>query len=64
MEFLHMSKELNVLSDWVLSTLVPNGEEFLRMCGQEDRVVKKAWEGRGPTEWRCDLAHGVSNDSH
>jgi hypothetical protein len=30
-------------------TLVPNGEEFPRMCWQEDRAMKEAWEGAGPS---------------
>ena len=34
MEFLHMPKELNDLTDQVLSQLGPNEEEFPRMCGQ------------------------------
>jgi hypothetical protein len=38
-------------------TLVPNEEEFPRKCGQEDQAME-AWEGRGLTEWRCDLARG------
>ena len=37
-------------------TLVPNREELLRRCGQEDRAMKEAWEGQGPTEHKCDLA--------
>ena len=53
MEFLHMSKELNDLID-----RAPNEEEFPCRCGQEYRELKEAWEGRGPTEWRCDLAWG------
>jgi hypothetical protein len=39
-------------------TLVPNEDEFPSRCGQEDLAVKKAWEGWGPAEWRCDLARG------
>ena len=39
--------------------MVPNEEEFPCMCKQEDQVVKEAWEGQGPTEWRCDLARGL-----
>ena len=27
-------------------------------CGQVDRTVKEVWEGRGPTEWICDLSWG------
>ena len=45
-----MPKELNGLSDWALSTLVPKGEDFPHRCEQENRVVKEVWEGRGPTE--------------
>ena len=39
-------------------TLVPNEEEFPCRCGQEVQAMKEAWEGWGPTEWRCDLAQG------
>ena len=39
-------------------TLIPNEEEFLRKCEQEGRPVKETWEGRGPTEHKCDLAQG------
>ena len=60
MEFLHMSKELNGLK-WlgIVVTLFPNWEEFPRRCGQEDQAMGGA--GRGPAEWRCDLAHGEGN---
>ena len=68
MEFIHMPKELNGLSDraldglseWGLSNWFPNGEEFLQRCGHDDHVVKKAWEGQGPTEHKCDLAWGIT----
>jgi hypothetical protein len=30
--------------------LVPNEEEFPRICGQEHRAVEAGWERRGPTE--------------
>jgi hypothetical protein len=60
MEFLHMPKEFNGLSDRCVVTLVPNMEEFPCMCRREDRVVKEAWEERGPGKWRCDLAQGLS----
>ena len=39
-----MSKELNGSSDRVLLHWFPC------MCGQEDRTVKEAWEGRDPIE--------------
>ena len=26
--------------------LIPNEEEFPRMCEQEDRAMKEVWEGR------------------
>jgi hypothetical protein len=35
MEFLHMPKELNDLSDQVIVTLIPNKKEFPSNCGQE-----------------------------
>ena len=40
-------------------TLVPNEEKFPHRCGHEDRAMKEAWEGWGPTKWRCDLAQGT-----
>ena len=52
MEFLHMPKELNGLSDRVLFILVPNGEEFSCRWGQEDRAVEEAWGGEGLAEWK------------
>jgi hypothetical protein len=60
MEFLHMPKELDGLSDKVLSYWFPtdNGEELPRRCTQEDRAVKEAWEGQGWAEWKRDLARG------
>ena len=39
-------------------TLVPNQEEFVRRCMLKGWAMKEAWEGRGPSEWRCDLARG------
>ena len=39
--------------------LVPNEEEFPRMCGQEDHAMKEAWEGQGQAEHICDLARRV-----
>jgi hypothetical protein len=57
MEFLHIPKKLNGLSDRVLS-LVSNGEEFPHKCEQENQAMKEAWEGRDPTEHICDLAQG------
>ena len=45
--------------DLEIITFVPNEEEFPRKCEQEDRAVKKAWEGRNPTEWGCDLAWSI-----
>ena len=56
MEFLHMPKKFNGLKWPGVVTLVPNMEEFPRRCEQEDQVMKEAWEGRGPTEHKCDLA--------
>jgi hypothetical protein len=58
MEFLHMSKELNDLSDQLLNgssdrvivTLVPNEEEFPHTCGQENRAVNELWKRRSPTK--------------
>ena len=45
MEFLHMSKELNGLSDRVLSHWFPM-RKVPRMCGQEDHTMKEAWKGK------------------
>jgi hypothetical protein len=42
-------------------TLVPNGQKFPHRCGQEDRTLKEAWEGRGPAEWRHNLAWGPTH---
>ena len=39
-------------------TWVPNEKEFPYRCGQDDHAVKEAWKGRGPINWRCDLARG------
>ena len=36
----------------IIVTLVPDGKEFPRRCGQEDRTMKEVWEEQGPTEWR------------
>ena len=40
------------LSDRVLSHWFPH------KCTHEVWALKEAWDGRGPTEWRCDLARG------
>ena len=61
MEFLHMPKELDDLSDQVIVTLVPNKSSHATMNKNEDRAMKEAWEGWGSTEWRCDLARGYKN---
>ena len=42
-----MPKELNGLSDRVLSHRFLVGEEFPHKYKQEDRAVKKVWEGTG-----------------
>jgi hypothetical protein len=67
---------MKVMSAWIFVTLtrychigsqrerVPNKEEFPHMCGHEDWAEKEAWEGQGPTEWRCDLARGVSDTKY
>ena len=57
-----MPKELNGLRGIV--TLVPNDSFlfFSRWCRQNDWAVKETWEGRGPTEQRCDLAQGHSEE--
>ena len=39
-------------------------EEFPHKCRQKDRAMKEVWEGSGPTEWRYDLAKGVSQCGH
>ena len=43
-------------------TLVPKGEKFPGSCKQEHHTMKEAWEWRGPTEWRCDLAQGMQEE--
>ena len=63
MEYPHMPKELDGFKWPGIVTLIPNGKEFPCKCWQEDWAVKEAWEGRGPTEWRCDLARGVNYSS-
>jgi hypothetical protein len=35
--------------------------KFPHRCGQEDRTLKEAWEGRGPAEWRHGLAWGPTH---
>jgi hypothetical protein len=45
-EFLHMSKELNDLSDHVLSHWFPMWKDFPRKYEQEDHAVKEAFEGQ------------------
>ena len=48
-------------------TLVPNEEEFACKCRRDDMGGKEAWEGWGPTKWRCDIARGhtkVNNFRH
>ena len=40
-----MSKELNGLSDRVLSHWFPM-RKVPRMCGQEDHTMKEAWKGK------------------
>ena len=59
-----MPKELNGFKWSGIVTLVPNDEEFPHRCRQEDHAVKKEWEGRGPGEWRCDLARGGQTRSY
>ena len=42
---------LNICNfDQAIVSLVLDEEEFPHRCGQEDRLVKEAWEGRGPAE--------------
>jgi hypothetical protein len=55
-EFLHMSKELNDLSDHVLSHWFPMWKDFPRKYEQEDHAVKEAFEGqpaRTMTHGKC-----------
>ena len=47
MEFLHMPKELNGLSDWVLSHKFPTRKSS---HADANRKTKQAWEGRDPAE--------------
>jgi hypothetical protein len=61
MEFLHMPKELNGLSDWVLSHWYPTRRSSHVGAGRKTgqwSTVKEAWEGWDPTKWRCDVAQG------
>jgi hypothetical protein len=70
MELLHMPKKLNCLSDWALNGLIdrvlshwfPTGQSS-HTCAdrksREDHALKEAWEGQGPTEWRCHLTWWV-----
>ena len=67
MKFLQLPKELNGLSDRVLSLWFPTRKSSHTGADKEhgeDRALKEAWEGRGPTEWRCDLAWGRDPDNH
>jgi hypothetical protein len=57
MVFLHMPKELNVLSDRVF-TLVPMQEDYCNGGGVG------AWEGRYPTVHKCDLAWGLLKEPY
>ena len=61
MEFLHMPKG-SLVAYWVTvyCHIGSNGEELAWRCMLDDRVVKEVWEGWGPTEWRCDVARGLS----
>ena len=45
-----MSKELDGLSNRVLSYLVPNEDKFPRKCGQDDQAMKEVCEGWGLAE--------------
>ena len=64
MEFLHMPKELNGFQWPGIVTFVPKEEEFPHRCRQEAKALKEAWEGRGPAEWRRDLALGANFACH
>ena len=50
------------MSTWIIVMLIgfchigSQQEEFPHMCMQGGQAMKEAWEGRDPTEWRCDLA--------
>ena len=63
MKFLYMSKELNGLSHRVLShwflTVKSSHASAGKKIGQW-RKRGRGGEGRGPTEWRCDLDRGKS----
>jgi hypothetical protein len=41
-----ISSPTTVVAQQGIVTLVPNEQEFSRRCVQEDRAMKKAWEGR------------------
>ena len=45
MEFLHVPKELNGLSDHVLTHWFPTGKSFHTGAGRKNQAVKEAWEG-------------------
>ena len=62
MEFFHMPKVLNGLKWPGIITLVPNREEFPRMCEQEDQTIKESREGWDPDEHKCDLAWGTKSE--
>ena len=43
-----MPKELNGLSDHVLSHWFPTVKSSHACASKDDRAMKEAWEGRGP----------------
>ena len=61
MEFFHMPKELNDLSDQVIVTLVPNKEEFPRNNGQEWRPGNEG--GMGPNRMKMWSSPGLQKSS-
>ena len=58
MKFFHMPKELNGLSDQVLSHWFSTGKSSLTSASRKTRQWKRRGRG-GPTEHKYDLAQGV-----
>lgn len=54
MEFLHMAKELNDLSDQFCHNSSQQGR-VPKICEQKDQAMKEAWEGRGGAQLSEDV---------
>jgi hypothetical protein len=59
MGLLHMPKELNDLSEHVISHWFPLRKSSHASAGMKTEQMKEAWEGRDPVKWRYDLAWGT-----